>query len=466
MLSREIKSQGYTKEKTLQWLIWLAKRLREQAQTEFLIERLQPTWLQSLAQRWSYHVGAVLLVVLIFMLSDWLDDPLFELVPKGKLTAKLNELVENTLQTNRIRIGIIISTIVALISGLIIGLRQTIKPIETLKWSGTRAWRGMILGLRWWSIAGLKYGTCVGLIAWQIGWPILYLSLILGLSNELAVWSRIGQVAGVIPGLLVGVAALLIARPSVWLSDGLRDRPAARLPDALISGLILGLGTFALGLVLGVDLFTGVLAGLNIGIIAGLSHRLSDRPVFNMADALIVGLIGWLISGLITWLIGGLLLKVFGKLSGWMSIWMWGWLSMGVIAGLVAELIARLRKNTQPVETVQGAEVEVWNWRALRWRQWLVVGVIAALSSSLIVSLLMGLDKLQIVRAILLVTHGLGLGLIFALKGFLPAALLGAATGALHGILLGALLGALSSGLHPITHKSEKLSKNSYMAFF
>ena len=179
MLSREMKSQGYTKEKTLQWLVWLAKRLREQAQTEFLIERLQPTWLPSLAQKWTYHIGVVLLVALIFTLStDWLLDPLMELVPTGKLIpaarAKLEEL------ENRVPIPlytIIMHTIIALIVGLIVGLRQTIEPIETLKWSGTRAWSSMILGLRWWSMTGLKYGAYVGLIGGQIGWPIWYLSL-------------------------------------------------------------------------------------------------------------------------------------------------------------------------------------------------------------------------------------------------------------------------------------------------
>lgn len=84
MLSREVKSGGYPKEKTLGWLAWLARRLKEQGQPEFLIERLQPAWFQSRTQKWIYHIAVVLLVALIFGLFSWLEASLLDLVPKGK----------------------------------------------------------------------------------------------------------------------------------------------------------------------------------------------------------------------------------------------------------------------------------------------------------------------------------------------------------------------------------------------
>ncbi len=47
---------------SLQWLIWLAQRLTDSAQTVFLIEQMQPRWLQSKVLRWRYDFILRLLV--------------------------------------------------------------------------------------------------------------------------------------------------------------------------------------------------------------------------------------------------------------------------------------------------------------------------------------------------------------------------------------------------------------------
>lgn len=51
MLLREYKSKKPTEEQKKRWLGWLAKKLVEENQTEFLIERIQPDWLESDKQR-------------------------------------------------------------------------------------------------------------------------------------------------------------------------------------------------------------------------------------------------------------------------------------------------------------------------------------------------------------------------------------------------------------------------------
>jgi DNA polymerase III delta prime subunit len=440
MLSRQIERQEYTKEKTLHWLTWLAQRLREQAQTDFVIEKLQPAWLRSLAQKWIYRVTVVLLVALIFAMFQWLT-PL-ELLPKGRLLLACEEHFREWMGKDLSPIvdSQVGTAVLALITGLIVGLMQAIKPVETLRWSGARAWSGMVLGLRRWSIVCLKYAAYVGLVAGQVGGSIYYLSLIkFPFSDALPVWSRVGQIAGVISGLIASVAVLLITRPSVWLNRGLRDWVAIRWVDSLISALIWGIGA---GLILGLDV--GILSGLGMGIIAGLSHGLSNRPPFRMADALMVGLIAGLVSGLVTWIIDAMLFKVVRMgLIAWMGPFLYGWVGAGATAGFIACLIAKLRKTIQPVETLPKDGMAALNWLALRWRQWLIGGVVAAS----VPSVLMGWGQKQVIQAIYVLYVSFGFGVIFTLIGSWLIALMVALLGALVGASVGALLGSLSGGL-------------------
>jgi DNA polymerase III delta prime subunit len=442
MLSRESKRPEYTKEKTLHWLTWLAQRLKEQAQTDFAIEKLQPTWLQSLAQNRIYRIAVVLFVALVFGMFQWLIN-LTLVLPKGRLLfaseGKLRESMGRDFSLNFDSYVVAIVAILGLITGLIVGLMPAIRPIETLRWSGTRAWNGMVLGLRRWSIWGLKYAAYVGLMAGQVGWSIYYLSLKFPFSDAFPVWSRVGQIAGVIAGLISAVAVLLITRPSVWLTRGPRDWVAVRWTDSLISALIWGIGA---GLSLG--LAFGILSGLGMGIIAGLSHGLTNRPAFRMADALVVGLIGGLISGLVAWIIDAMLFKVLRTgLFDWMGHWLYGWLAAGATAGLVACLIAKLRNTTQPVETLPKGGMAVLNWLALRWRQWLIGGVVAAS----VPSVLMGWGQIQVIEAIYIVSFCFGFGVISTLTASCIIALMAALLGAMFGGVPGALLGSLSGGL-------------------
>ncbi len=56
---------AYPRERSLDGLSWIARRLSERNQTMFLIEALQPSWLSSGAQRWAYLAGFSLVLGLL-----------------------------------------------------------------------------------------------------------------------------------------------------------------------------------------------------------------------------------------------------------------------------------------------------------------------------------------------------------------------------------------------------------------
>jgi DNA polymerase III delta prime subunit len=74
MRSRGIKSQSYGKrlfpdrKQTKHWLTFLARQLQQESQTEFLIERMQPSWLGTKQKIWHYRLTFTLIFVLTFVL--------------------------------------------------------------------------------------------------------------------------------------------------------------------------------------------------------------------------------------------------------------------------------------------------------------------------------------------------------------------------------------------------------------
>ena len=444
MLSRETKGNQYSKDKTRTWLTWLGKSLRDRAQTEFLIDKLQPSWLCSLAQKWLYHILVVLIAAVAFGIFDWLKDWLVpQLISEGPLTSAVRGAIQQKLGGDVSQLfQVLVNTSFALIVGLILGLMKTIRPIETVQWSGARARSELRRGSRRWGIACLTYGPCVGLIAGLLASSLFYLNYTRPLPPELVIWGRLGGGAGIL--IAAVVVLFLITRPNIWLDAELRDRVTAGWADTLISALTCGLIFW-----LSAGLLIGVFAGLSFAAIAGLSHALGDRPAYRMTDTLMVVIIGWLLSGVITWLTGALLLKVLeGPLIRWMDLWLYSWVGVGATAKPVAGLIAkRLRKKAQPAETLQRPETELWNWRNPRWRQGLIAGVVAAAISSVILILLMGLGQMRTVQAIGAGSCFFGMGLVFTLCISVFTALMAAAIAGSLGFSLGALFGMLRGGL-------------------
>ena len=436
-------ARKYPRAKVMAWLTYLAQRMMQESQTIFLIERMQPTWLTR-KQTWIYRISVVLTVGLLIVLAVLLAHRFGDRIPGGNLIAKVEthvDAIAPILLNDRLMIASI-----GLIAGLIVGLKRTIEPIETLKWSWARAWSGLLVGLRPWSIAGLKYGFYSGLIIGLIGTAIAAQFLSTPMKNPaLEMCSQVGLIAGAIAGVVAGITVGVIAEPHVWLTNGFHPLKP-RLKRAAICGLIAGLSVG-----LGYGLLPGIAAALSLGSIAGLNRGTSDRLVFRLANGLVVGLTAGLAIGLgngaVAWLVGVLLLKVLP--NGLFTIWLSNGLSVGATAGLLWGLIARLKEKTQPVAARQGIGDSSWLIQSLR--QGLMVGGAAALVSGVVLGLLLGWHNLLAVRAIALLTNRLGLGLVYVLIGSPFAAILGAISGVMAGGELGALIGGLSGGLRGLS---------------
>ncbi|MCA1994906.1 MAG: hypothetical protein LDL41_23085 [Coleofasciculus sp. S288] len=153
-------------EQTYYWLTRLARQLKQDKSTEFLIETMQPSWLENSTQKGLYQVGIGLITGLIVALI----------------------YVGTT--------GLIGASIGGLSYGVILGCTQEIYPITRLKFSleftKSKLLPSILEGL-WW---GLIYGIIDALICWLL-WGLKW--LFLGMADSL-VW---GLIEGFIWGMLV-----------------------------------------------------------------------------------------------------------------------------------------------------------------------------------------------------------------------------------------------------------------------
>ncbi len=112
-LKRRRFSAKYPKAQVKHWLSWLAKQMVNESQTVFLIEKMQPNWLNNRSERIGYRIGNFLMGVLIIDLSR--EITLFEKVSWSWQRAKFSLMRE-------MRSGLIFGLIPALIIGVIVAL--------------------------------------------------------------------------------------------------------------------------------------------------------------------------------------------------------------------------------------------------------------------------------------------------------------------------------------------------------
>jgi hypothetical protein len=252
------KNEIYTRDQTLHWLVYLAKRISEHEQVEFLIEHIQPDWLKTHHQRTDFATGSRLAILLVFGLGFGLLGVLFDV---GKI---------------HIWLGV----------GLAIGLYgntfyskqdiESIKPTESLTWS----WSGLLKGL----VLGLFFGLITSLDAAEraISWSRIRPDTEV-IDDQ--VYRQSGLILGLVLGVIFGVAGGLFsglghkqmktkAKPnqSIWLSGR----------NAVFVTLIFGL-------------FSGVFIG-GLLLIGGLAGAMSSGPF--MAGVIVVGVLVGLIGGL------------------------------------------------------------------------------------------------------------------------------------------------------------------------
>jgi DNA polymerase III delta prime subunit len=219
MLMRKIRSQSYLKgsepkpQQTLHWLTWLAQRLKENAQTEFVIEKMQPVCLTQLMQRWQYRIllgliGMVLVIGPIFGLIAIS----FKLSPEG-----------------------IIILFSALTIGMLLDWYRDIKPIETLKISWRIPYKRLQIGLR--------NGLLFGFAGWLIG---------LRIPTPMHNGGMIGAIIGGLSATLVGCIDGELVGPDIDLKTYPNQGIYRSAMNAAIVALIFGI-TFGLVGILKVD---------------------------------------------------------------------------------------------------------------------------------------------------------------------------------------------------------------------
>lgn len=203
MLQRRRQSSLYSDAQIVHWLTQLAQRMNQDAQTIFLIERLQPSWVGSGKQRLRYRLG----LIVVSGLSGGL---VFGLT--GGLSGGLNCDVNGSLSIHWVD-GLQWGAVLFLVGGGISALsvatgKGEIKPIETFRLS----WTTFIQSLISWptlqkGLLGAVIGTIgFGLCAWLTNYLIVQ-GILLG-----ALW---GLVFGIVLGVTSGLAGAEIETKTV-----------------------------------------------------------------------------------------------------------------------------------------------------------------------------------------------------------------------------------------------------------
>ena len=218
---------GKTPQQTLHYLCWLAKQLRQRKETEFLIENLQPDWIEVRTKRVSYRLMIGLIFGLVF----------------GLMSGLMSGLIFGLMS------GLGYGLIFGLVFGLVFGLRN-IQPHEQLRWS-----------LRTGLIGGLSCGLIGGLS---------------GLMSGLSYGLIFGLIGGLVFGLMNGLRAKAVELKKAP-NQGIRTSLQNGLVFGLMSGLVFGLmsmlsyglmSELMSGLVFG--LMSGLMSGLIFGLMSGL----------------------------------------------------------------------------------------------------------------------------------------------------------------------------------------------------
>lgn len=214
MFSHRTISHEYSKEKALHWLVWLAKKLDKNSQTVFLIERMQPSWLEGFWEELAYVSS---LFITFFLVGGWIGDQFF---PTGKLVLSL----------------VFACTGCCLIFGI-----NRIQPVETLKWSWQKAFKSLILGM----LIGALFVSPFKIIYFSIivsveqGKFIMIFPTLFSFFRGLFFGVSLGIVYGIVQGFKGSDV-----QQKTFPNQGIFQSALNSIIFALIGGCILGLSAF------------------------------------------------------------------------------------------------------------------------------------------------------------------------------------------------------------------------------
>jgi hypothetical protein len=294
MFKRRGAKHQYSQAQTLHWLTWLAQRMSQFGQTVFLIEGMQPDWLQTQAQLRAYHIGVKLILGMVWgglhvgLLAGHMggDAIRFDLLNnlQGLIAGLSGGLIYGLIGGWLWRLGneptnhgygrLINSLLLGLIFGPIFGwiyggwmyglaytliygviglfsyrplhFAESIEPIDSLRWSWRKALKysgfGLIIGLL------LKFGTPTPLIPSLIFGVML--SLIFGFEKadevdrttvpNQSIWKSVANSGKLFLtiGLLTGLILGAIENPIFGIVNGLIFGVAAALMGGQGAGII------------------------------------------------------------------------------------------------------------------------------------------------------------------------------------------------------------------------------------
>ena len=347
------------------------------------------------------------------------------LIPPGAVGAALQSKLRTALApVTALNHATLLLIVIAV--GSLVASRRTIVPIETLRWSSSRAFRNMRRWARTTTMAGLDHGTYLG-VAVGLG---VYLGRF-DLSGVASPWQRAGMVAGSAEGVLAA-ATLALIKPSLWFESTKRLAIGPRLVDALAGGVVCAI-------VIGAAVFwwTGLVTGLGVFALLAFSAASNDPFRALVLGSLIAGLASAAVIGALSWPLAASSVPVFV----WLTVWVAGGLHVGMFAGLAVGLAIRLGRWWAWRGGTAAANVDQGRTRAA------VIGVASGVALGLAAVLLARTGFGQRIRdvAVLLVWMQDGFVTSFAYS------LLGASGMALGAAVPSGTLGALGGALSGAT---------------
>ena len=422
----------YSQAQTLHWLGELAARLKRRGSSEFLIERMQPDWLDSPAQRWSYRIGVLFVSAIPVLLTAPLLLWLFGLIPQGAVGTALQN---SHLFVGRAFINSSGAYILALIVGSVIAFRGRIIPVETLTWSWPRARANACVWAR-----------TATLTAFDYVWPLSIAGTVVWAIYGFGAPARAKEQAGAYVGLAtsVGMAFFLATiKPSGWMRSMPRRVITPRLTAALTAASVYGVATgFVL---LRSTPFPEAIAIVAAMLLASLSIFVT--VAFSAAASAHVRAI--FVRALITAAISGAAFGVvFGRSQSqagldvltWASVWTTSLVGIALAATIVASGVIRATEWL-------GSPRQLIGSGTFEWRKTAAAGLAIGISLGLLAATVASIWRGQPIIDLSL----FGLGLQSAFLQAAVAIMLGAISGTTGMVVLAAVLGALAGVLSGAT---------------
>ncbi|NET43148.1 AAA-like domain-containing protein [Okeania sp. SIO2B3] len=167
MFKRRSANIPYSQEEVKKWLSWLAKQMVRESETVFLIERIQPYWLQSKI----YSIAYIIIIFLIIPLLFW-------------------HLFNQVLLSHEL--------LILIVFGFLYFWRffgfKTIQTVSSLRWLGKYTINRIIIGITVGLISGLLFKSTEVIFRYNFAIP-----------NQISYGMIRGAIAGLSLGLILGI---------------------------------------------------------------------------------------------------------------------------------------------------------------------------------------------------------------------------------------------------------------------